>query len=124
MSKETGNNDFASFDEYLRQGEPTQKESAENWKTAIGLQAVDGLHPSTYLIDVARKNIEGKISLDETKNSSTLTIRAKPLVHQRTKRRKKLIKFQPISPRFSPAKLLHSIPMDTFPFIDAYSKEC
>lgn len=67
MSKETGNNDFASFDEYLRQGEPTQKESAENWKTAIGLQAVDGLHPSTYLIDVARKNIEGKISLDETK---------------------------------------------------------
>lgn len=67
MSKETGNNDFASFDEYLRQGEPTQKESAENWKTAIGLQVVDGLHPSTYLIDVARKNIEGKISLDETK---------------------------------------------------------
>lgn len=34
-------NEFASFDEYLRQGEPSQKESAENWKTAIGLQAVD-----------------------------------------------------------------------------------
>ena len=30
-------NEFASFDEYLRQGEPSQKESAENWKTAIGL---------------------------------------------------------------------------------------
>ena len=40
--------DFASFDEYLRQGEPSQKESAENWKTAIGLQAVDGLQPSAY----------------------------------------------------------------------------
>ena len=30
-------NEFASFDEYLRQGEPSQKESAENWKTAIGI---------------------------------------------------------------------------------------
>ena len=59
--------DFASFDEYLRQGEPSQKESAENWKTAIGLQAVDGLQPSEYLIDVAKRNIEGEISLDETR---------------------------------------------------------
>ena len=59
--------DFASFDEYLRQGEPSQKESAENWKTAIGLQAVDGLQPSAYLIDVAKRNIEGEISLDETR---------------------------------------------------------
>ena len=59
--------DFSSFDEYLRQGEPSQKESAENWKTAIGLQAVDGLQPSAYLIDVAKRNIEGEISLDETR---------------------------------------------------------
>ena len=59
--------DFASFDEYLRQGEPSKKESAENWKTAIGLQAVDGLQPSAYLIDVAKRNIEGEISLDETR---------------------------------------------------------
>ena len=36
-------NEFASFDEYLRQGEPSQKESAENWKTAIGLQAVKAI---------------------------------------------------------------------------------
>ena len=60
-------NEFASFDEYLRQGEPSQKEKAENWKTAIGLQAVDGLQPSAYLIDVAKRNIEGEISLDETR---------------------------------------------------------
>ena len=59
--------DFASFDEYFRQGEPSQKESAENWKTAIGLQAVDGLQPSAYLIDVAKRNIEGEITLDETR---------------------------------------------------------
>lgn len=67
MSKEKNNDDFSSFDEYLRQGEPSQKESAENWKTAIGLQAVDGLQPSEYLIDVAKRNIEGEISLDETR---------------------------------------------------------
>lgn len=60
-------NEFASFDEYLRQGEPSQKERAENWKTAIGLQAVDGLQPSAYLIDVAKRNIEGEISLDKTR---------------------------------------------------------
>ncbi len=60
-------NEFASFDEYLRQEEPSQKESAENWKTAIGLQAVDGLQPSAYLIDVAKRNIEGEITLDETR---------------------------------------------------------
>ncbi len=59
--------DFASFDEYLRQGEPSQKERAQNWKTAIGLQAVDGLQPSAYLIDVAKRNIEREISLDETR---------------------------------------------------------
>ena len=60
-------NEFASFDKYLRQGEPSQKEKAENWKTAIGLQAVDGLQPSAYLIDVAKRNIEGEITLDETR---------------------------------------------------------
>ena len=67
MSKEKTNDDISSFDEYLRQGEPSQKESAENWKTAIGLQAVDGLQPSAYLIDVAKRNIEGEISIDETR---------------------------------------------------------
>ena len=59
--------DFSSFDEYLRQGEPTQQEAASNWKTAIGLQAVDGLQPSAYLIDVAKRNIEGEITIEETR---------------------------------------------------------
>ncbi len=35
------------------------------WHTAIGLQAVDGLRTSEYLIDTAIKNIEGDISIDE-----------------------------------------------------------
>ena len=55
------------FDEYLRQGEPNKAEKAKNWKTAIGLQQVDGLKPSDYLIETARQNIEGDITLDEVK---------------------------------------------------------
>ena len=35
------------------------------WQTAIGLQAVDGLKPSDYLIETARKDIEGEITIDE-----------------------------------------------------------
>ncbi len=53
------------FEEYIRQGEPTQKEKAANWQTAIGLQDVDGLKPSAYLLDTARQHIEGDIDIDE-----------------------------------------------------------
>lgn len=56
-----------NFDEYLRQGEPNQVEKAKVWKTAIGLQKVDGLKPSEYLIETAKQNIEGDITIDEVK---------------------------------------------------------
>lgn len=56
---------YFNFDEYIRQGEPEAAANAEQWQTAIGLQAVDGLHPSQYLIDTARRNIEGEITIDE-----------------------------------------------------------
>ncbi|MBO5025700.1 MAG: Fic family protein [Bacteroidaceae bacterium] len=56
-----------NFDEYIRNGEPDKKEKALAWKTAIGLQAVDGLQTSNYLKDTATKHIEGKISIDEVK---------------------------------------------------------
>ncbi|MDR0750925.1 MAG: Fic family protein [Tannerellaceae bacterium] len=55
------------FDEYIKQGEPSQAEKAQFWQTAIGLQDVDGLKPSQYLLDTAKENIEGKITLDEVK---------------------------------------------------------
>lgn len=55
------------FDEYIRQGEPSEKEKSQIWQTAIGLQQVDGLTPSVYLIETAKENIEGKITLDEVK---------------------------------------------------------
>ena len=54
-----------NFDEYIRQGEPSQKEKAQIWQTAIGLQDVDGLKPSDYLIETARENIENKITINE-----------------------------------------------------------
>ncbi|MDR0870183.1 MAG: HTH domain-containing protein [Planctomycetaceae bacterium] len=38
------------FDEYIKQGEPNKKEKGYVWQTAIGLQQVDGLKPSAYLI--------------------------------------------------------------------------
>ena len=56
------------FDEYLRQSEPHKRERAESWKTAIGLQEVDGLKPSSYLLDTARQHIEGDITIDEVKH--------------------------------------------------------
>ena len=53
------------FEEYLREAEPERRERGYAWHTAIGLQAVDGLMPSDYLKETARKNIEGDISLDQ-----------------------------------------------------------
>jgi len=55
------------FESYIRSGEPDKKEKASAWKTAIGLQAVDGLQTSDYLKDTARKHIEGDISIDDVK---------------------------------------------------------
>jgi fido (protein-threonine AMPylation protein)/biotin operon repressor len=56
-----------NFEEYLRQGEPNKAEKAKVWKTAIGLQQVDGLTPSDYLIETAKQNIEGIITIVEVK---------------------------------------------------------
>ena len=58
---------YLNFDEYIRQGEPQQKERAEAWSVAIGLQAVDGLKTSEYLQQTARRNIEGEITIDEVR---------------------------------------------------------
>ena len=55
------------FDEYIRQVEPSAQQSAADWQTAIGLQQVDGLKPSQYLLDVAQRNIEGDISIDDVR---------------------------------------------------------
>ena len=53
------------FEEYIRQGEPDKKERAQIWRTAIGLQQVDGLEVSEYFKENVKRNIEGEISIDE-----------------------------------------------------------
>lgn len=55
------------LEEYIRQGEPQLRERGETWKVAIGLQQVDGLTPSEYLLDTAKRHIEGDISIGEAK---------------------------------------------------------
>ena len=60
---------YLDFDEYIRQGEPSKREAAYAWSTAIGLQAVDGLKTSAYLNELARRNIEGEITMDEVSKS-------------------------------------------------------
>lgn len=58
------NNWQLALNEYIRQGEP-EKIDNNAWKTAIGLQDVDGLKTSEYLIETAKEHIEGKISISE-----------------------------------------------------------
>ncbi len=55
------------LDDYIRQGEPEQRERGEAWRVAIGLQQVDGLTTSDYLLDTARQHIDGEISIREAK---------------------------------------------------------
>ena len=56
---------MSNFEEYKKQNEPEKYKKAENWGIAIGLQQVDGLTPSKYLLQIAKDNIEGKITIDE-----------------------------------------------------------
>lgn len=53
------------FREYLKHVKPNRRKIAENWGIAIGLQEVDNLHVSEFLLDVAKRNIDGEITIDE-----------------------------------------------------------
>lgn len=53
------------FEEYIKESEPEKRYKGYAWHTAIGLQAVDGLKTSEYLLSTALRNIEGEISFEE-----------------------------------------------------------
>ena len=62
------NAQYTSLEEYIRQGEPDKKAKASIWRTAIGLQQVDGLKTSDYLKETAIKHIEGEINIDQARD--------------------------------------------------------
>ena len=53
------------FKEYIKESEPDKRDKGYAWHTAIGLQAVDGLKTSEYLVRTAVRNIEGEITFEE-----------------------------------------------------------
>ena len=58
---------MSEFEQYIHEAEPGRREKAQAWQTAIGLQDVDGLKVSEYLIENARKHIEGEITIDDVR---------------------------------------------------------
>ena len=60
---------MSEFDKYIVHDEPAQRAKADAWQTAIGLQDVDGLKVSAYLLDTAQQHIEGEITIDEAHES-------------------------------------------------------
>lgn len=52
---------MTNFEEYLHHPDPEKRERASNWRMVIGLQSVDGLKTSEYLIGIAQRQIEGEI---------------------------------------------------------------
>jgi fido (protein-threonine AMPylation protein) len=55
------------FDSYILQSEPAKQENGKLWQTAIVLQQVDGLTPSKYLYETAKRNIDGEITIEQAK---------------------------------------------------------
>ena len=61
----TSDIDKDPFEEYYKETEPDKAGRGYAWSTAIGLQQVDGLKPSEYLVKTAIDNIEGRITIKE-----------------------------------------------------------
>ena len=58
---------YIDFEAYERVAEPHKRERVSAWRTAIGLQDVDGLRVSDYLKETAVRHIEGDITIDEVR---------------------------------------------------------
>jgi fido (protein-threonine AMPylation protein) len=59
---------YDELEQYIRSQEPDTKERAAMWQTAIGMQKVDGLSVSDYLVDTAQKHIEKQVDINEAKS--------------------------------------------------------
>ena len=101
-SNHSNSKDKKPFNEYSRVSDPTKRERSYAWHTAIGLQAVDGLETSDYLKNLAVKNIEGEITIEEvqaliesyyktdrknedtrTEEADTVSMRITPIINEK-----------------------------------------
>ena len=73
------NSYIPEFEKYLRTPEPSVRERADYWRTAIGLQAVDQLTVSDFLKQTAQEHIEGQISADEAEQRIKAYYQAKEI---------------------------------------------
>ena len=91
------NENIDPFAQYYISGEPDKAQKAYAWKTAIGLQKVDNLHVSDYLISLAVENIEGRMSIAEVNckieeyYSKTTHSRVKQDIEQHIEKEKDLL---------------------------------
>ena len=78
---------MSDFEQYIRETEPHRREKGEAWQTAIGLQAVDGLKPSDYLVQTAKQHIEGDITIEEAKHLIDSYYQSKTVRHEQGEER-------------------------------------
>jgi hypothetical protein len=100
------------FKEYLRESEPDKAHKGYVWSTAIGLQAVDGLKPSKYLVDTAIQNIEGKITMKEAQSLIDSYYKEDQFIYQMMSVLKKRIRFLHVLRKFFLKQLLHFLRMN------------
>ncbi len=87
------------FEEYKNHPDESVRERANNWAIAIGLQRVDELQVSDFIIQVARQEIEGKVTMNEAQilfdehyaqmNSNRSSYEIVPLYSEDSKRKRK-----------------------------------
>ena len=90
---------MALFEKYKNHPDESVRDRANNWAVAIGLQHVDGLSVSDFLIEVACQEIEGKITMNEAQamidehyaqtNSKRTSYEDVPLYSEDSKRKRK-----------------------------------
>lgn len=66
------------FKEFIKEIKPNNRDKVYAWRTAVGLQDVDNLKPSSYLINLATRNIKGEITLKEISNLIDAFYKEKP----------------------------------------------
>ena len=59
----------SSKNPYLKENESSNYTKQVNWEMAIGLQKVDELNPSSYLINLSNEYIKGDLTIEEVEKN-------------------------------------------------------